>query len=111
MPSPEVRTQDVRECALEKERYYRNRGERARRDGTAASPSLWRATLESLLALVLILIGAEIFVGQIIDLSASLGINATVLALIIAPFATELPKKVNSVLWVRQGKLLSRSGR
>jgi Ca2+/Na+ antiporter len=40
------------------------------------------------------LIGAEIFVGQIIDLSASLGIIATVLALIIAPFATELPKKL-----------------
>jgi Ca2+/Na+ antiporter len=36
---------------------------------------------------VLILIGAEIFVGHIIDLSESLGINATVLALIIAPFA------------------------
>ena len=57
------------------------------------------------------LIGAEIFVGQIIDLSVSLGINATVLALIIARFATELPKEGNSVLWVRQGKLLSRSGR
>ena len=58
-----------------------------------------------LIALVLIIIGAQIFVGQIIDLSASLGINATALALIISPFATELPEKFNSVIWVRQGKL------
>ena len=77
---------------------------RARRRATAADPSLWSATLQTLLALVLIIIGAQIFVGQIIDLSASMGINATVLALIIAPFATELPEKFNSVIWVRQGK-------
>jgi len=77
---------------------------RARRHGTATDPSLWGTTLQTIFALVLILIGAEIFVGEIIDLSASLGINATVLALIIAPFATELPEKVNSVIWVRQGK-------
>ena len=76
---------------------------RARRHETA-DPSLRGTTLQTVLALVLILIGAEIFVGQIIELSASLGINATVLALIIAPFATELPEKVNSILWVRQGK-------
>jgi cation:H+ antiporter len=77
---------------------------RARRHGTATDPSLWGTTLQTIFALVLILIGAEIFVGEIIDLSASLGVNATVLALIIAPFATELPEKVNSVIWVRQGK-------
>ncbi len=78
---------------------------RVRRQAAAADPSTWGATLQTLLALVLIIIGAQIFVGQIIDLSASLGINATALALIISPFATELPEKFNSVIWVRQGKL------
>jgi len=77
---------------------------RVRRQAAAADPSAWSATLQTLLALALILIGAQIFVGQIIDLSASLGINATALALIIAPFATELPEKFNGVIWVRQGK-------
>ncbi len=33
-----------------------------------------------------------------------MNINATILALIIAPIATALPEKLNSVLWVRQGK-------
>ena len=33
-----------------------------------------------------------------------LGLNATLLALVIAPLATELPEKLNSVLWVRRGK-------
>ena len=52
---------------------------RVRRQAAAADPSAWGATLQTLLALALILIGAQIFVGQIIDLSASLGINATAL--------------------------------
>ena len=34
----------------------------------------------------------------------SLGIGAAILALVIAPIATELPEKFNSVIWVRQGK-------
>ena len=34
----------------------------------------------------------------------ALGIDALVLALILAPLATELPEKVNSFFWVREGK-------
>ena len=34
----------------------------------------------------------------------SLGVEALVLALILAPLATELPEKVNSFFWVREGK-------
>ena len=33
-----------------------------------------------------------------------IGLDPTILALIIAPIATELPEKFNSVLWVRNGK-------
>jgi cation:H+ antiporter len=33
-----------------------------------------------------------------------LGIDEAILALVIAPIATELPEKFNSVIWVRQGK-------
>jgi len=81
---------------------------RALRRATAADPSIWGATIQTLLSLVLIIVGAQIFVGQIIDLSASLGINATVVALIIAPFATELPEKFNSVIWGDKERILSR---
>lgn len=55
-------------------------------------------------ALVCIIGGAWGFVRAVEDLSASLGLNPTLMALVIAPVATELPEKLNSVLWVRRGK-------
>src|SRR3712207_9564743 len=48
--------------------------------------------------------GAQIFVGAVEHLSEVIGLDETILALIIAPIATELPEKFNSVLWVRNGK-------
>lgn len=56
------------------------------------------------LALGLIIIGAQVFVGAVEHLSTVIGLDPTILALIIAPIATELPEKFNSVLWVRSGK-------
>jgi len=52
---------------------------------------------------VLLAIGAELFVGAIHTAAISLGLNALVLAVIVIPFATELPECVNSVLWIRSG--------
>jgi cation:H+ antiporter len=37
-------------------------------------------------------------------LASVLGLDGRLLALVIAPIATELPEKLNSVIWVRQGK-------
>jgi cation:H+ antiporter len=34
----------------------------------------------------------------------SVGVNQVLLALVIAPIATELPEKFNSLIWVRRGK-------
>lgn len=56
------------------------------------------------LALALIVIGAQVFVSAVEHLSTVIGLDPTILALIIAPIATELPEKFNSVLWVRNGK-------
>jgi len=56
------------------------------------------------LALALIILGAQVFVGAVEHLSVEIGLDPTILALIIAPIATELPEKFNSVLWVRNGK-------
>ncbi|MGF6267476.1 Ca2+/Na+ antiporter [Paraburkholderia youngii] len=36
--------------------------------------------------------------------SQVLGVSALLLSLIIIPIATELPEKVNSILWIRRGK-------
>jgi cation:H+ antiporter len=67
-------------------------------------PRLPIVTVQVLFALACIIGGAWGFVGAVTDLSRSLGINGTLLALLIAPIATELPEKLNSVLWVRRGK-------
>lgn len=60
--------------------------------------------LQVSLALVGIVIGAHLFVQEIEHLASIWGIPAFILSLIIAPIATELPEKFNSVIWVRQGK-------
>lgn len=56
------------------------------------------------LALAVIILGARCFAGQVQVTAAALQVSPQILALIIAPIATELPEKMNSVLWVRQGK-------
>jgi cation:H+ antiporter len=54
--------------------------------------------------LVLLVAGAKGFIHGVEAASAILGISALLLALVIVPIATELPEKVNSILWIRRGK-------
>ena len=44
------------------------------------------------------------FVDAVEHLAHDFNVDPVLLALIIAPIATELPEKFNSVIWVRQGK-------
>lgn len=67
-------------------------------------PSTPQILLQFVLSLVAIVAGAELFVAGIESIAKSLGISVLVLALVLAPLATELPEKANSVLWVRDGK-------
>lgn len=53
-------------------------------------------------ALALIIIGARGFVVGVESLSAVIGVSALVLSLLIVPVATELPEKINSILWIRR---------
>jgi cation:H+ antiporter len=48
--------------------------------------------------------GAHLFVEEVLHVAESAGVTPLVLALVLAPFATELPEKANSFLWMRQGK-------
>jgi cation:H+ antiporter len=54
--------------------------------------------------LVMIVGGAELFVQEVVTVAETLGISALVLSLVLAPLATELPEKLNSVLWMRRDK-------
>jgi cation:H+ antiporter len=67
-------------------------------------PRLRVVGLQVVVALGAIVGGAYLFVGAVESLSAALGVNEIILALVIAPIATELPEKFNSLIWVRQGK-------
>ncbi|MGD0863012.1 MAG: sodium:calcium antiporter [Candidatus Limnocylindrales bacterium] len=69
-----------------------------------AAPRFRIVNVQVLVALVCIVGGAWGFVSGVKGLSASFGLNGTLLALIVAPIATELPEKLNSIIWVRQGK-------
>jgi cation:H+ antiporter len=60
--------------------------------------------VQVVVALVMIVGGAELFVEEVVTLAEALGISALVLSLVLAPLATELPEKLNSVLWMRRDK-------
>ena len=79
-------------------------GERDDWEVEGASPRMRIIVSQVALALALIIIGAQVFVGAVEHLSTVIGLDPTILALIVAPIATELPEKFNSVLWVRTGK-------
>lgn len=68
------------------------------------NPSLTIIITQILTALGVIVLGAHLFVGAIGYLANLFGIPAFVLSIIIAPIATELPEKFNSIIWVKQGK-------
>jgi cation:H+ antiporter len=67
-------------------------------------PRLRVVNLQVIVALGLIVVGAFFFVDAVEHLSTTLGIDPAILALVVAPIATELPEKFNSVIWVRQNK-------
>jgi cation:H+ antiporter len=69
------------------------------KDGSMAAPFVQVAV-----ALGLIVGGAELFVHGVGGISESLGVPPLAFSLLVAPIATELPEKFNSVLWVRRGK-------
>jgi cation:H+ antiporter len=75
-----------------------------RRAERQQSPSLLLCTVQLLVGLGAMVGGAHLFVEELLHIAESLGVEAVVLALILAPLATELPEKVNSFFWVREGK-------
>jgi cation:H+ antiporter len=70
----------------------------------SADPPLALCVLQLLVGLGAMVGGAHLFVEELLGIADSLGVDALVLALILAPLATELPEKVNSFFWVREGK-------
>lgn len=71
----------------------------------AGLPTNWLTILLQLgLGLGLLVYGAHGFILHVEASSKILGISALLLALMIVPIATELPEKINSILWIRKHK-------
>jgi cation:H+ antiporter len=75
-----------------------------RRSRRERDTSLGTAVIQLLVGLSAMVGGAHLFVEELLEVAESFGVEAIVLSLILAPLATELPEKVNSFFWVREGK-------
>ena len=67
-------------------------------------PNAFQVLAQTVVGIGMLVGAAELFVDSIEHLAHGLGADALILTLVIAPLATELPEKINSVLWIRQSK-------
>jgi cation:H+ antiporter len=68
------------------------------------TPGTRSVLLQVVVALMAIIFGANLFVQEIEGIAHMFAIPPLILSLIVAPLATELPEKFNSVIWIRQRK-------
>jgi cation:H+ antiporter len=67
-------------------------------------PRLRIITLQVAAALAAIVAGAIVFVDAVGQVASGMGVDPMIVALVVAPIATELPEKFNSVIWIHQDK-------
>lgn len=67
-------------------------------------PSRLQIFAQLAVGLAAIVGGAHLFVVEVLHVAERVGVAPLVLSLVLAPFATELPEKANSFLWIRRGK-------
>lgn len=68
------------------------------------SPHIGLIVLQVLGSLAVMITGAHTFVESLEHISLRFGMNPLLFALILAPVATELPEKFNSVTWTWKGR-------
>ena len=70
-----------------------------------ATPSTLAVVAQTLVTLAVIFGASQLFVQQLEWAGPALGLPSVVVALLLAPIATELPETMNAIIWVRQGKV------
>src|SRR5205809_1102689 len=70
----------------------------------AGRPATAMIVTQVLVGLGLLIGGAHLFVHVVKDAALGLSVSPLVLALLVAPIATELPETMNSFFWVHQKK-------
>ena len=82
-------------------------GKYLRRAGAKLDPHAppgWLIVTQTLVSFGGILLGAKIFAAWIDAFSHAMGFNALLVALLLAPLATELPEAANSLIWTKDGR-------
>ncbi|MFB6074378.1 MAG: sodium:calcium antiporter [Haloarculaceae archaeon] len=69
-----------------------------------SNPGTAVVAIQTAVALLCIIAGADLFVTEVRWAGTVIGIPGAVLSLLLAPLATELPEKFNSVLWISRDK-------
>ncbi len=77
---------------------------RIKRKPSSKSPPLYLILFQVLTALLLMIKGAHTFVQSLEHISVKFGMDPLLFALLLAPVATELPEKFNSVTWTWKGR-------
>jgi cation:H+ antiporter len=78
-----------------------------RRAGVALRPSAPPLSLvlgQTLVSFAGIVLGARLFANFVEDFSHAMGFDTLLVALVLAPLATELPEAANSLIWTKDGK-------
>ena len=67
-------------------------------------PPFWLVLTQVLVSFGAIVLGARFFADFVEDFSHAMGFDTLLVALVLAPLATELPEAANSLIWTKDGK-------
>lgn len=67
-------------------------------------PNSFQLIGQLVVGLLMIVGGAELFVEELKTVAETVGVPPLALSLVLAPLATELPEKLNSIIWIRKSK-------
>lgn len=70
----------------------------------ARRPPFWLVLAQTLISFGAIVLGARFFANFVEDFSHAMHFNTLLVALVLAPLATELPEAANSLIWTKDGK-------
>ena len=106
--TPKSTIEDEEEAKEEREAFGALRfASYLRRAGASivpTKPPLWLVVTQTLVSFAAIVLGARFFADFVEDFSHAMNFNTLLVALVLAPLATELPEAANSLLWTKDGK-------
>ncbi len=106
--TPRRSKEDIEEAAEEREAFEDlTFAKYLKRLGAAVVPTdppLWLVLAQTLVSFGAIVLGARFFADFVEDFSHAMRFNTLLVALILAPLATELPEAANSLIWTKEGK-------